>query len=100
LLKNIPDGYLLCDGTNDTPDLRNKFIRGAFPMKPPGSTGGEAIHTHPFTGDGHLHEADIGDHIFEEIGFRYSSTNVAVSGTTDSKSTLAPYYSLAYLQKV
>lgn len=24
----IPSGWLLCDGTNGTPDLRNKFIRG------------------------------------------------------------------------
>jgi microcystin-dependent protein len=28
-LANIPSGYALCDGTNGTPDLRNKFIVGA-----------------------------------------------------------------------
>ena len=26
----IPSGWLLCDGTNGTPDLRNRFIIGAF----------------------------------------------------------------------
>ena len=26
---NIPNGWVLCDGTNNTPDLRNKFIKGA-----------------------------------------------------------------------
>lgn len=25
----IPNGWLLCDGNNDTPDLRNRFILGA-----------------------------------------------------------------------
>ena len=24
----IPDGWLLCDGTNGTPDLRNRFVVG------------------------------------------------------------------------
>lgn len=28
-IANIPIGYLLCDGTNGTPDLRDKFIVGA-----------------------------------------------------------------------
>ena len=26
---NIPNGFALCDGTNDTPDLRDKFVVGA-----------------------------------------------------------------------
>jgi len=26
---NIPNGFALCDGTNDTPDLRDKFVIGA-----------------------------------------------------------------------
>lgn len=29
LIANIPSGYVLCDGTNNTPDLRNRFIVGA-----------------------------------------------------------------------
>jgi microcystin-dependent protein len=28
-IANIPAGWLLCDGTNGTPDLRNRFILGA-----------------------------------------------------------------------
>ena len=28
-VNNIPSGYHLCDGTNNTPDLRNRFIVGA-----------------------------------------------------------------------
>ena len=38
----IPTGWLLCDGQNDTPDLRNKFIIGAGDTYAFGATGGSA----------------------------------------------------------
>lgn len=54
---NIPDGYQLCDGTNGTPDLRNRFIVGAGGAYSVGDTGGSNSvtltlsqlpqHTHP-----------------------------------------------------
>ena len=31
---DVPAGWLLCDGTDDTPDLRNRFIRSAEPASP------------------------------------------------------------------
>ena len=37
---SIPAGYFLCDGTNDTPDLRDRFIRGAGSTYNPGDKGG------------------------------------------------------------
>lgn len=36
----IPTGFLLCDGTNGTPDLRSRFIVGAGSGYNPGDTGG------------------------------------------------------------
>lgn len=47
----VPSGWLLCDGTNSTPDLRNKFIVGAGSTYSVGNTGGSAdaivvSHTH------------------------------------------------------
>lgn len=36
----IPDGWLLCDGTNGTPDLRDRFILGAGNTYAVGNTGG------------------------------------------------------------
>jgi hypothetical protein len=56
----IPSGFRICDGTNSTPDLRNKFIIGAGSTYTVGVTGGTAdavvaSHTHTasssFAGD-------------------------------------------------
>lgn len=41
----IPAGWALCDGTGGTPDLRNKFIRGAAAGQSGGSTGGTDSNT-------------------------------------------------------
>jgi len=51
----IPTGYVLCDGTNSTPDLRNRFLIGAGSTYAVGDTGGSAdatipAHTHALTG--------------------------------------------------
>lgn len=42
---SIPTGWLLCNGSNNTPDLRNRFIVGAGDSYSVGATGGEATHT-------------------------------------------------------
>ena len=41
----VPKGWYLCDGTNGTPDLRNRFIVGAGNEYSIGDTGGEKVHT-------------------------------------------------------
>lgn len=45
---SIPAGWVPCDGTNDTPDLRDKFVLGAYDGGSPaqGSSGGSATHNH------------------------------------------------------
>lgn len=57
---SVPSGWALCDGTNGTPDLRNRFVVGAGSGYAVGATGGadtvtlaEAnlpAHTHTFSG--------------------------------------------------
>jgi hypothetical protein len=47
----IPSGWLICDGSNSTPDLRNRFIVGAGSTYSVAGTGGSAdaivvSHTH------------------------------------------------------
>lgn len=52
---NIPSGWVLCNGANGTPDLRNRFIVGAGSTYDPGDTGGQdsitdvPAHTHADT---------------------------------------------------
>jgi hypothetical protein len=51
---NIPSGWVLCNGSNNTPDLRSRFIMGAGGVYNVGSTGGSAdaiavAHTHTGT---------------------------------------------------
>lgn len=38
-LVDIPTGWLLCDGNNGTPDLRDRFVKGVG--NSPGATGGQ-----------------------------------------------------------
>jgi hypothetical protein len=50
----IPSGWLLCDGSNSTPDLRNRFVVGATSTYAVNATGGSAdaivvSHTHTAT---------------------------------------------------
>lgn len=46
LLANVPTGWVLCDGANGTPDLRDRFIKGWTADVDPGTTGGAATHSH------------------------------------------------------
>jgi hypothetical protein len=51
---SIPTGWLLCDGSSSTPDLRNRFVVGAGSTYAVGATGGSAdaitvAHTHTGT---------------------------------------------------
>ena len=39
---NIPVGWALCNGSNGTPDLRNRFVVGAGSTYAVGDTGGQA----------------------------------------------------------
>jgi len=43
---NIPSGWVLCDGDNGTPNLLEKFVKGATAGQNPGSTGGAMSHSH------------------------------------------------------
>lgn len=74
-IANIPSGWLLCNGTNGTPDLRDRFIVGAGSSYAEGNIGGSnnvtlslsemTAHTHPVnasTGEAgsHDHPASTG----------------------------------------
>jgi microcystin-dependent protein len=63
-----PSGWNLCDGTNGTPDLRNRFVVAAGTTYPLGTTGGTTTssaagsHTHTMaSAGGHNHTGTTGD---------------------------------------
>jgi microcystin-dependent protein len=127
---SIPDGWALCDGTNGTPNLRNRFIVGAGGSYAVAATGGEASHTltiaempaHNHGGvtstDGaHTHEVryytDSGSgKAFERRNGERSwlddvtSTEGAHTHTINSQGgggaheNRPPYYALAYIMKL
>ncbi len=100
---DIPDGWALCDGNNDLPDLRNRFIVGAGDTYAPGDSGGATPHNHTFTASQHSHNvvagADLEDNAPFGVNHFITSFTIAV-GTTDNTPNLPPYYSLAFIGKI
>jgi len=121
----IPTGWLLCDGTNSTPNLRDRFVVGAGTTYAVGATGGSAdaivvshTHTATVTDPSHSHTSpfnktvlagtggsDIGGESRSATGW---SVNAATTGITVSNSStgvsgtnanLPPYYALCYIMK-
>lgn len=122
----IPTGWLLCDGNNGTPDLRDRFVVGAGSTYSPNATGGSAnaivvSHTHTASsvvtdpGHNHTYIAPTG---FDDAGFSGSvvdtttpavtgtsvtgisvATTVASTGSSGTNANLPPYYALAYIMK-
>lgn len=53
--KDIPNGWAICDGTNGTPDMRDKFIVGASNNRDINVTGGHATTAISLEGLDHYH---------------------------------------------
>lgn len=78
---SIPDGWAVCDGTNGTPDLRDRFIVGASTTKAAGSSGGQESVTLTAAQSGlpaHTHTTAPADashtHTFKKNLFRHNHT--------------------------
>lgn len=56
---NVPSNYQLCNGANSSPDLRNKYLKGAGTGADAGATGGSTTNVHDIshghTGASHQH---------------------------------------------
>lgn len=122
---SIPTGWLLCNGTSSTPDLRDRFVVGAGSTYAVNASGGSAnailvSHTHTFTGTAlatHFHGSGIatggggGPYYVAngspEIGQVNTSAVSAgtpagtnsTEGTTGTNANLPPYYALCYIMK-
>ena len=115
----IPSGWLLCDGTSSTPDLRNRFVVGATSTYAVGATGGstDAIvvshtHTATVTDPGHSHTSTVlsGINANANPGVQVGSGNTGTSttgitvansttGSSGTNANLPPYYALCYIMK-
>jgi hypothetical protein len=125
---SIPAGYVLCNGNNSTPDLRDRFIVGAGSTYAVDATGGSAdaivvSHTHTATSvvtdPGHFHsstglqdpaggaQTSFGNTVLsgsglntdtKTTGITVATTN-ASAGTSGTNANLPPYYALCYIMK-
>ena len=111
----VPSGWVLCDGQNSTPDLRNKFIVGAsdstgdttYPGVSPGATGGSAdatlvSHTHNLFYNHGSYGGSSG--AVTPRGTNTPTTpgisgRVSTEGSSATNANLPPYYALAYIMK-
>jgi len=96
---DIPAGWVLCDGTNGTPDLRDRFVVGAGDTYNPDDNGGAITHRHSFTSDTHTHDFTAGAAIGAGTTFGLTVSSKAVTGNTSYDGLLPPYYALAYIIK-
>jgi hypothetical protein len=125
---SIPSGWLLCNGSSSTPDLRDRFVVGAGSTYAVAATGGSAnavvvSHTHTATSvvtdPSHTHgPASI---VSRSAGTAFGGYNVnlqmsdttivgattgitvattnASTGVSATNANLPPYYALAYIMK-
>ena len=96
-IDSIPAGWELCNGSSGTPDLQEKFIRGAPPGEDPGTLGGTVSHNHTYTeipththtiasgGSSHSHGSTYG--VDRTVGALILNTAVyrATSGNTNNR---------------
>ena len=119
----IPSGFVLCDGTNSTPDLRNKFVvgAGAGSAYSVGDTGGSAdatlvSHSHTIqssssigggtrvtsqndTGNTATTSSDTHSHSFSATTGNPSDRGTNSQGSSATNANLPPYYALCYIMK-
>ena len=118
----IPNGYVLCDGNNGTPNLQDKFVVGAGSGYAVSATGGSADavviqHNHGVTDPGHQHTWTRQD-AQNDVGYRpwpasnndcketvvntgSNTTGISINneGVPGAGKNLPPYYALAYIMK-
>lgn len=110
---NIPAGWQLCDGTNGTPDLRDKFVLGAGTNHAVGKNGGsEEVTLTVGQMPKHLHKISISvagsgsnmTNSYAAPGYVGSGSvvngNSEYVGSTMPHNNMPPYYALCYIMKL
>jgi hypothetical protein len=98
-LDNIPEGWQVCDGTNGTPNLQDRFIIGAGGKWPVGFKYGTLTHNHFFyTGD-HSHKLLSGAGILSGTTRPPIFESAIITGYTDYASPPPPYKALYFITR-
>jgi microcystin-dependent protein len=115
---SVPSGWYLCDGTNGTPNLTDRFVVGSGNTYSIGDTGGSAdavvvSHTHTITDPGHSHTqystgpknnsfdsgTSVGNDSTGPTSTETTGISINSSGESGTNKNLPPYYALAYIMK-
>ena len=100
----IPTGWVLCDGNNSTPDLRDRFVIGAGNNYSVGATGGATTDTVSITvsgttGNNANGAAGRANYIGSGNSNIWSHSHSFSGSGSDTVNTLPPYYALCYIMK-
>jgi hypothetical protein len=105
---NIPSGWALCDGSNGTPDLRDRFIVGAGGSYNVGSRGGQkevTLTVNQIPPHNHTYRGNTGT----QPGWgptggsghpRFGDMTTSQTGGGQPHENRPPYYALAYIMKL
>ena len=123
---SIPAGWYLCNGSNGTPDLRNRFVVGAGSTYAVAATGGSAdaivvSHSHSASSNvsdpGHNHTIGFQNYTIDSNAGSAGlvrqgssntstqttgisvSTSISSTGASGTNANLPPYYALCYIMK-
>lgn len=105
---NIPDGWVLCNGTQGTPDLRDKFVLGYGNKYSVGSIGGEETHTltvNEMPSHNHGIRSSNGTGSSNTLtttltGLAENLSLIYDTGGSQAHNNMPPYYVLCYIMKL
>jgi hypothetical protein len=88
----IPPGWVMCDGKNGTPDLRERFLRGARGKDDVRKIGGNDTHTHIADPVAVLDDSSAPP-------FAKPKINKVASRSTEASSSLPPFFTVVFIMK-
>lgn len=101
----VPSGWVVCDGSNGTPNLSGSFILGASSSYPVGSTGGAAVHTLSLAEmPSHTHNVwTLAAGGYGMVGGGSNTQNyrdTSAQGGNQPHNNMPPYYALIFIMKL